>query len=267
MLPFHRLDELRRTRPLIHCVANLVSANDCANVLLAAGASAMMAQAPQEMEEIAALSAATVLNTGTPDAEKFEVCRLCGGFAAGNQPVVLDPVGVGASAWRLQETEKLLECVSPSIIRVNLGEARALLRRAGEERGVDFLAEAAAEDRLSCARALALERSAAVLLTGPEDVITDGTRVCRARGGSDWATRVTGSGCMLSALCGAFAAVEPDAFLAASVASVFWKTCAAQAEGALTPGQGAGAFRSALMDAACTLGPGELAMLGESEAL
>lgn len=268
MLPFDRLDELRKTRPLIHCIANLVSANDCANVLLAAGASPMMAQAPEEMEEIAAISSATVLNIGTPDGQFFTACRLSGGFAAKNQPVVLDPVGVGATAWRLKETEKLLESFVPSVIRLNLGEARALLHRAGGEQGVDSTAIASAEVRMDCARALALkQRGAAVLLSGPEDIVTDGARVCRVPGGSTWMARVTGTGCMLSVLCGAFAAVEPDVFLAASLASAFWKVCAAKAENALAPGLGTGAFRSALMDAASTLETGEFARLTRAEML
>ena len=267
MLPFDRLDELRKARPLIHCIANLVSANDCANVLLAVGASAMMAQAPEEMEEIAAISCATVLNTGTPDGEKFTACRLSGGFAVKNQPVVLDPVGVGASAWRLKETEKLLESFTPSVIRVNLGEAWALLHRAGEEQGVDSTVGASPAARLDCARALAQKRGTVVLLSGTEDVVTDGTRVCRVLGGSAWMARVTGTGCMLSVLCGAFAAVEPDLFLAASLASAFWKVCAAKAENALAPGQGTGAFRSALMDAAATLETGEFARLTRVEML
>lgn len=194
MLPFDRLDGLRKTRPLIHCIANLVSANDCANVLLAAGASPMMAQAPEEMEEIASISSATVLNTGTPDGEKFTVCRLCGIFAAKNQPVVLDPVGVGASAWRLKETEKLLESFIPSVIRVNLGEARALLHRAGGEQGVDSTVDASPAARMDCAGALALKCGTVVLLSGLGDVVTDGTRVCRVSGGSAWMARVTGTG-------------------------------------------------------------------------
>ncbi|BAK98774.1 hydroxyethylthiazole kinase [Oscillibacter valericigenes Sjm18-20] len=267
MLPYYRLDELRKTRPLIHCIANLVSANDCANVLLAAGASPMMAQAPEEMEEIAAISSATILNIGTPDGQLFTACRLSGGFAAKNQPVVLDPVGVGATAWRLKETEKLLESFAPAIIRLNLGEAQALLHRAGEEQGVDSTAIASAKVRMDCARALARRSGAAVLLSGPEDVITDGRRGCRIFGGSAWMARVTGTGCMLSVLCGAFAAVEPDMFLAASLASAFWKVCAAKAESALVPGQGAGAFRSALMDAASALETGEFARLARAETL
>lgn len=257
MLPFSRLDDLRRARPLIHCISNLVSANDCANVLLAVGASPMMAQAEEEMAEIAALSGATVFNTGTPSREKFAACRLSAA-AGGDRPTVLDPVGVGASAWRLRETEALLEGFTPTILRVNWGEAQALLHRGGGQ-GVDSTDQVPMSRRADCAAALARERKTAVLLSGEEDMISDGVRVFRAAGGSRWMSRVTGTGCMLSALCGAFAAVEPDGYLAAALASVFWKACAMEAEQALASGQGAGSFRVALLDAASRMDGGALA--------
>ena len=120
MLDFTRLDKVRRQRPLIHCVSNIVTANDCANLALAVGASPMMAQAPEEMEAISAVSDATVLNTGTPDAEKFRACRICA--VSARHPVVLDPVGVGASPWRLRRTQELLHLWTPSILRVNLDD-------------------------------------------------------------------------------------------------------------------------------------------------
>ena len=117
MLDVGPLEALRRQRPLIHCVSNLVTANDCANLALAVGASPMMACAPQEMAEITAAASATVLNTGTPDEERFEVCRLCGCEAVRlGHPVVLDPVGVGASPWRLRRTQELLHLWTPSIL-------------------------------------------------------------------------------------------------------------------------------------------------------
>lgn len=155
MIDFTRLEDVKRRRPLIHCVSNIVSANDCANLALAVGASPMMAQAPEEMVDITAISAATVLNTGTPDEEKFRACLLCGQAAAPlAQPVVLDPVGVGASPWRLERTEALLAAFRPTILRVNLGEAKALTQCAGAgcSNGLTRLNEAGAEvcGRLMC---------------------------------------------------------------------------------------------------------------------
>ncbi len=143
MIDFNRLDQVRQRRPLIHCVSNIVTANDCANLALAVGASPMMAQAPQEMGDITAASDATVLNTGTPDEIKFEVCAQCGKAATAAQtPVVLDPVGVGASPWRLRRVQELLHLFTPSILRVNLGEALALSAAGGREQGVDSPAPA-----------------------------------------------------------------------------------------------------------------------------
>lgn len=267
MPDFTRLDGVRARRPLIHCVSNLVSANDCANVVLAAGAGPIMAHAPEEMADITAASDATVLNTGTPDEGRFQTCLLCGLEAARrNQPLVLDPVGVGASPWRLERVRALLERFPVSILRVNLGEALALLGRNGGEQGVDSPGAASPEVRCAAARALAQRYHAAVLLTGPEDVAADGKRLRRISGGSPRMTAVTGTGCMLSALCGVFAAVEPDPLDAAALAAAFWKTCARRAE-VQSGGRGPGSFHAALLDAAGTLTSAELGAEADIEAL
>ena len=131
--------------------------------------------------------------------------------AAAKQPVVLDPVGVGASPWRLAQVRQLLNGFSPAILRVNLGEARALLGDTGEEQGVDSPLPASREARLAAAGALARQYRTAVLLSGPEDLVSDGERAWCVTGGSNAMSRVTGTGCMLSVLCGVFAAAEPDA--------------------------------------------------------
>lgn len=247
------LEAVRRQRPLIHCISNLVSANDCANLALALGASPVMARAPEEMEAIAAVSSAAVLNTGTPDRETFRACFLRGQEAVKrNQPVVLDPVGVGASPWRLENVEALLAAFTPSLLRVNLGEAQALLHMPSQERGVDGPDGGTLAQRAELARRLARERGTAVLLTGPEDVASDGEALWKISGGSPLMTQVTGSGCMLSVLCGVFAAVSPDVLTAAVAASAFWKTCARRAE-ERAGGRGPGSFHAALLDAAGTL--------------
>ena len=134
------LAAIRAQHPLLHCISNIVSANDCANLALAIGASPIMAQAPQEMADIAALAGAVVLNTGTPDEAKFTAARTAGATANRRSiPVVLDPVGVGASPWRLANIQNLLQQVQPAIVRVNAGEAAALLGLGGSEHGVDSL--------------------------------------------------------------------------------------------------------------------------------
>lgn len=267
MVDFTRLDAVKRQRPLVHCVNNIVTATDCANLALAVGASPMMAQASEEMADITAISAATVLNTGTPDEEKFQVCLLCGKEAARlGQPVVLDPVGVGASPWRLERTMELLHLFTPAILRVNLGEAQALSQSSGREQGVDSPAPADRAERLETAMRLAERRRTTVLLSGPEDIVTDGRAAWCVSGGSGWMSRVTGTGCMLSVLCGVFAAVEPEPVSAAVLASAFWKVCSQRAE--RTAGnRGPGSFHAALLDAAGTLTAGELAAGAEIEML
>lgn len=257
MVDFTRLDAVRQRRPLIHCVNNIVTANDCANLALAVGASPMMAQAAEEMAEITAISDATVLNTGTPSVEKFQACLLCG-IEGGHrgQPVILDPVGVGASSWRLRWAGELLAAFTPAILRVNLGEARALLRLDGGEHGVDSLKTADREERLTAARKLAARCHTTVLLSGPEDVVTNGGNAAIVSGGSGLMSQVTGAGCMLSVLCGAFAAVTPSAMEAAVLASLFWKACSRRAEE--RAGQGIGSFHMALLDAASTMTAAEL---------
>ncbi len=253
-MPFHAiLREIRSRRPLVHCISNIVTANDCANLLLAIGASPMMAQAPEEMEEITAISSATVLNTGTPDAERFRACAICGAHANRlRRPVVLDPVGVGASAWRLNHVRQLLETFTPNLVRVNLSEARALLGLDASERGVDSATDGHMAQVEASAMQLAAELRSVVLLSGATDVATDGRTLMRIPGGSPRTAAVTGSGCMLSALCGAFLAASDDPLQAAAAASRFWKTCAELAERSCG-GAGMGSFHMALIDAASML--------------
>ena len=187
------LAAIRAQHPLLHCISNIVSANDCANLALAIGASPIMAQAPQEMADIAALAGAVVLNTGTPDEAKFTAARTAGATANRRSiPVVLDPVGVGASPWRLANIQSLLQQVQPAIVRVNAGEAAALLGLGGSEHGVDSLTAPKAPAGL--AAALAQKLGCVVLLSGTEDLIADGQQLCTVRGGSDRMRTVTGAG-------------------------------------------------------------------------
>ena len=247
------LRQIREQKPLVHCIANIVTANDCANLLLAIGASPMMAQAEEEMPDIAAISSAAVLNLGTPDADRFKLAALrCALANRHGHPAVLDPVGVGASRWRLAGVQRALKRFTPAIVRVNLSEAQALLGGTARERGVDSAADGVDAERADCAAILARRMHSTVLLSGEADFISDGARSERVDGGSAMTAMVTGSGCMLSALCGAFAAVEPDAFAAACMASRFWKDCAAIAEQS-AHGRGPGSFRVALIDAAYAL--------------
>lgn len=243
------LAEIRRKKPLVHCISNIVTANDCANLLLAVGASPIMAQAPEEMPEISGMAQAVVLNTGTPSEEKFCACISAGATANQHRiPVVLDPVGVGASPWRLNHIHTLLEKVHPDIVRVNYSEAKALLGKSAGEQGVDSVASGL-ESRAELSEKLARRLNTVVLLTGTEDVISDGSRTRCISGGSDRMRQITGAGCMLSVLCGGFAAVTGDPFEATCAAANFWKETAQKAE-EKTKEMGLGSYHTALFDAA-----------------
>ena len=243
---------VREAGPMVHAVSNVVTANDCANLLLAVGARPIMAQAPAEAAEITAACRATVLNLGTPNDEKFAACRAAGQEANRlGHPVVLDPVGVGASAYRRRETRALLRVVRPQIVRANAGEVRALLQADTHNWGVDSPARILAQER-ELARALARRLECVVLLTGEEDFVTDGDRAETVSGGTPRARQITGMGCMLSVLCGALAAVA-EPFEAAVAAAKSWKMCAEQAE-ARTGAAGLGSLHTALFDEASRLG-------------
>lgn len=243
------LAEILRRKPLVHCISNIVTANDCANLLLAVGASPIMAQAPEEMQDISAKAQAVVLNTGTPSEEKFRACVNAGMTANRNHiPVVLDPVGVGASPWRLTNIQALLYAVRPDIVRVNYSEANALLGQSAGAQGVDSVASHL-ESRTELAMQLAKKLGCTVLLSGTEDVISDGDQIKCVTGGSDRMRQITGAGCMLSALCGGFAAVAQTPFEAACAAAAFWKDVAEQAE-RMTENKGLGSYHMALFDAA-----------------
>lgn len=243
---------VRRAGPMVHAVSNVVTANDCANLLLAVGARPIMAQAPAEAAEITAACQATVLNLGTPNDEKFEACRMAGQEANRlGHPLVLDPVGVGASAYRRRETQALLGAVHPQIVRANAGEVRALLQADTQNWGVDSPLHIREQERAQ-ARELARRLGCVVLLTGEVDLVTDGDRAESVSGGTPRARQITGMGCMLSVLCGALAAVA-EPFEAAVAAARSWKACAERAE-ARSNGAGLGSLHTALFDEASLLG-------------
>lgn len=199
-----------------------------------------------------------MLNTGTPDEERFEVCRLCGCEAVRlGHPVVLDPVGVGASPWRLRRTQELLHLWTPSILRVNLGEAQALLAMNSREQGVDSPGPASQRERLYAAVALARSRRTVVLLSGPEDIVTDGASTWVLWGGSRPNVQDHRDGCMLSGpLWGLCRRCRCTGGGAAGLC-VLEGLCRQAEE--RTQGRGPGSFHTALLDAAGTLTPADLA--------
>lgn len=233
-------EKLFLAAPSIHCLTNVVTMRDVANIILAVGGSAIMAQATAEAAQITKICHGTLLNTGTPSDEKFAACRLAG-EAAGRlgHPIVLDPVGAGASTYRKENLGQLLSCVHPNLIRCNLEEASTLLALCAKNRGEEFAAirhggvesgmDAAPATRLQTAEALAKAYRAAILLSGSTDAVSDGHRHMLITGGDARITRITGGGCMLSALCAAFLGSGVDGFDAAVAAASLWKRAAEDA--------------------------------------
>jgi hydroxyethylthiazole kinase len=259
------LARVREARPLVHHITNTVTQNDVATITLALGASPVMAQAPQEVEAMAAQARALVLNTGTLSLAQVDAMLLAGRYANGRGiPVVLDPVGVGATPFRTAQAARLLAVVRLACLRGNAGEVAALAGRPGSVRGVDAVPApdaAPAEDggRVRLAAALAVTLGCAVAATGAVDVVTDGARLVRLAHGHPWLARITGSGCMATACIGAFAAVEADAFAAAIAGLACFEIAAEQAAGAAA---GPGSFRVALFDAMAALEPDAVAARG-----
>ena len=220
------IEQVRRAAPLIHCITNCVTVNDVANALLAIGARPIMADDPTEVEEITALCAGLCLNIGTLNARTIPSMLAAGKRARVlGHPVVLDPVGAGASKLRTGTALRMLEEVRPTLIRGNISEIRTLAVGSGTTQGVDAdAADAVTEENLATAadfvRSFAARAGAVVAVTGAIDLITDGMTVYAVRNGRVEMGQVTGTGCQLSALLAAALAAVPDDVPAAAAETV-----------------------------------------------
>ncbi|MCL5952387.1 MAG: hydroxyethylthiazole kinase [Chloroflexi bacterium] len=250
------LERIRSERPLVHLITNLVTMEDVANVLLALGARPIMAQAQEEVDQITRASRALVLNLGTPMRERIEAMKTAARAAqASGIPIVFDPVGVGASSFRLQAVRELFDSSVPAIVRGNAGEIGALAGLTGTLSGVDT---ANAEyDRAAVARALAIRYCSVIVVAGARDYVSDGKRTYVVANTSARLQTITGAGDMQSALIAAAASVEPDALLAAVSALVLFGL-AAQRAASRTMRDGPGSFRVALFDALAQLDAGNI---------
>lgn len=209
---------IRSQAPLVHNITNYVVMNTTANALLAIGASPVMAHAIEEVDEMVSLASALVLNIGTLSSRWIEA-MLKAGIAANEKgvPVVLDPVGAGATSLRTETANKILMEIGPGIIRGNASEIFALASAEGVTKGVD--STMSTESALEAARELAAERNCTVSVSGATDVVINRDQIIRIRNGHPMMTRVTGLGCTATALTGAFAAVDSSLFDAAAHAA------------------------------------------------
>lgn len=248
------LERIRSQHPLIHHITNLVVMNDTANVTLHVGALPVMAHAKEEVAEMVSAAGALVLNPGTLTPGWVE-SMLVAGRRANDQgiPIVLDPVGAGATQLRTESANRLLDELEITIVRGNLGEVSTLAGLGGQVKGVESVAGGATP--LEVARALAERRQVTVAITGERDVIVSGERALGVDNGHPWLTTITGSGCMATTMVAAFAAVEADPLLASAAGLACFGLAA---ELAAEKAQGPGSFKVALMDTLYDLTPGQI---------
>lgn len=252
------LGNVRGKAPLVHNITNYVTANDCANILLACGASPIMADEPDEVEEITARCDGLTVNMGTLNRRKIPAMLRAGARANElGRPVLLDPVGAGASSLRAETAAALLDRLQFAVVRGNVSEIRALTQGTRAARGVDAGAaehSAGSDGVTALAKALARKSGAVVAVTGPTDIISDGARVCAVANGHAMLGKITGAGCMLSAMTTAFVAANPaEPFEAVCAAVIAMGLCGELAHARLGPLDGSGSYRAYLIDAVYNL--------------
>ena len=249
------LRRLRDAKPLVHQITNYVVMNETANATLALGALPVMAHAREEVEEMVALAGALVLNIGTLSPSWVEAMLLAG--RAANElgvPVVLDPVGAGATRYRTETAQRLLGELRVTVLRGNAGEIATLVGVAAEVRGVESIG--AGDDAAELARAAGAQLGLVASVTGPVDHVSDGETVVSIANGDPLLAAVTGTGCMSSALTGCFLAVNRDRPLEAAAEALV--ALGVAGEDAARGASGPGSFHVALYDSLAALDPATL---------
>ena len=250
------LRNVRSTTPLVHCITNYVTVNDCANALLACGGSPIMSDEPEDVADIQTICGGLVLNIGTLNAQTIAGMRVAGACATElGHPIVLDPVGAGASALRTQTAGELLDAYGVKVIRGNMSEMKALAGAATTTRGVDVnpddaVTEGNLAESAAFAKDLAATTGAVVAITGAIDLVADAKRAVAIRNGTPIMGKITGTGCMLSCVTAAYAVANPDMLLEAVVAAVAGSGVAGEmALARMQPVDGNASFRTFLIDA------------------
>ena len=204
-----QLEKVRDTSPLVHNITNVVVTNFTANGLLALGASPVMAYAKEEVADMARIAGALVLNMGTLTAQEVEAMRIAGKSANENGvPVIFDPVGAGATPFRTEVARQLVEELNIAVIRGNAAEVANVVGESWLIKGVDSLEGQG--DVIELAEKAANKLDTVIVITGKQDVITDGNTTYTVDNGHPLFTKVTGTGCLLTSIIGAFAAVEKN---------------------------------------------------------
>jgi len=249
------LRRLRETKPLVHQITNYVVMNETANATLALGALPVMAHAREEVEEMAAIAGALVLNIGTLSPHWVEAMLLAGRVANERGiPVVLDPVGAGATTYRTETAKQILDELKITVLRGNAGEVATLVGIDAEVRGVESIGGGG--DPAELARQAARQLGLVASVTGPVDHVSDGETVIAIANGHPLMAAITGTGCMSSALTGCFLAVNRDAPLAAAAEALV--AFGVAGEDAAVGAKGLGSFHVALYDELAALDPATL---------
>jgi hydroxyethylthiazole kinase len=253
--PGSTLRAVREGKPLVHQITNYVVMNETANATLALGALPVMAHAGEEVEEMARIASSLVLNIGTLSEHWVEAMLLAGGAASARRiPVVLDPVGVGATTYRTETAKRILDLVDVTVLRGNAGEVATLLGAQAEVRGVESISTGIEPAEL--AREAARRLGVIASVTGPVDHVSDGARVLAIANGHELLSTVTGTGCMSSAITGCFLAGKPDEPLEAAAEAL--AAFGVAAEDAAESAGGPGTFHALLYDALYALDPDSL---------
>ena len=249
------LRTIRERKPLVHQITNYVVMNETANATLALGALPVMAHAVEEVEEMAGIASALVLNIGTLSERWIDAMLLAGGAATARKiPIVLDPVGAGATAYRTATARQLLDATGVTVLRGNAGEVATLVGAEAEVRGVESMAVGVEPAEL--AREAARRLGVIASVTGPVDHVSDGERVLAVANGHELLAAVTGTGCMSSALTGCFLAGKPEQPLEAAAEAL--AAFGVAAEDAAARAEGPGTFHVQLYDALYALDPDTL---------
>jgi hydroxyethylthiazole kinase len=250
--PGATLRAMREQKPLVHQITNYVVMNETANATLALGALPVMAHAQEEVEEMARIASSLVLNIGTLSEHWVEAMLLAGRTATARRiPVVLDPVGAGATAYRTATARRILDQVDVTVLRGNAGEVATLVGAQAEVRGVESIG--AGMEPAELAREAARRLGVVASVTGPVDHVSDGERVLAVANGHELLATVTGTGCMSSALTGCFLAAKPGEPLEAAAEAL--AAFGVAAEDAAAGAAGPGTFHARLYDALYALDP------------
>jgi hydroxyethylthiazole kinase len=253
--PGSTLRAVREGKPLVHQITNYVVMNETANATLALGALPVMAHAREEVEEMAGIASSLVLNIGTLAEHWVEAMLLAAGAANARRiPVVLDPVGVGATTYRTDTAKRILDLVDVTVLRGNAGEVATLVGADAEVRGVESISTGMEPAEL--AREAARRLGVIASVTGPVDHVSDGERVLAIANGHELLATVTGTGCMSSAMTGCFLAGKPSQPLEAAAEAL--AAFGVAAEDAAVDAGGPGTFHALLYDALYALDPDSL---------